>query len=934
MHLILFLYFFAILCYNSASSNKGVSLKMRKTDAFSLKVFFHNTKTSRLIKGFIFAFVFFGLLTSFAFFVQTKWFPVKNVREYLVNTNYISDNKTRYVQIEPKEDQIFFEFLIPESEKDSRILLFDLANNRVDIFINGEKMLFQDAKFSLKPNGTLLSYHSEKTLFPIKLLIVVNPGGSLIMEDFPLIGKESNLSVNAELKSVFNNFIYILVAGMGLLLAFIFIPIAFKDSEKLKSFLPVGIVMLYYGIFVFLVHFFFGGYTFYTNRVDTWANIIPGYLASNLLFAGLENYFCNSWKMAKILFLSNICLFPFLFFFPVISTLIIIIINLSLFSILAYRSDMFLFNFLVFTSFASELFSLFVVSFFPYWQMDLDGISMFVLLFGIGYFFILDFNKQNELLQIQSSELQVTNEQMYAMNEVLKDEYMEIEKINNSLEETIKERTSQLRQSIKSIETLLNNTGEGFLKFNDSLLVEEGYSAECKKIFCKKIDYHFFPVLISNGETSSMEMTAKVLRWLLNEEDPGQREMLFSLLPTVIENCYKVLSLKYRLIEEEVEENHFQKKIMVIINDITKELSLKNKIKEEKEIFEDIIRIIAHYDEFQSLVDEYLFFWEKESLNLPNRSELPSEEKRNELFRQVHTFKGNFSSYGMKTICESLHMLESQMEEKNQDLNELFKKIRVNQFYLDWLEKDMKKVYQQIDQSILEKQKHYHSERQQIKQALELLQKVKETDELREAKQILHKLQLKPFREAFASYKLLFESTARRFGVLIEDIEITGTDVLINSERLKPLFRSWVHILRNMYDHGIESPEERTKKGKPENGKIMIEAKEEKGTILFKIFDDGRGIDLQAVSKKALEKGLITPEVIQQSSAEDLFQLIFQNGFSTKTISNEISGRGMGLASVKEEVEKLSGTITVKSEKDKGTAFLIEIPKNDILYSA
>ena len=899
---------------------------MVNTKVFRLNEFFYSTKMLRLVKGLIFAFVFYGLLTSFAFFVQTQWYPVKNIREYLVNTNYIPDNKTRYIQIEPKEDQIFFEFLIPESEKDSRILLFDLANNHVDIFINGEELLFQDAKFSLKPNGTLLSYNSEETPFPIKMLIVVNPGGSLIMEDFPMIGKEDYLIFNAELKSFFNNFIYILVAGMGLLLAFIFIPIALKDSEKLKSFLPVGIVMLYYGAFVFLVYFYFGGYTFYIKKVDTWVNVIPGYLASNLLFAGLEHYFCNSWKMSKILFLSNICLFPFLFFFPTISVLLIVVINFLLFAILAYRSDMFLFNFLVFTSFASEIFTFFVVSFFPYWQMDLDGISMFVLLFGVGYFFILDFNKQNELLQIQSSELQVTNEQMYAMNEVLKDEYMEIEKINNSLEETIKERTNQLRQSMKSVETLLNNTGEGFLKFNDSLLVEEGYSTECKKIFCKNIDYHYFPVLISNGDTSGMEMTAKVLRWLLNEEDPSQREMLFSLLPTVIESCYKILSLKYRLIEEEIDENILQKKIMVIINDITKELSLKNKIKEEKEIFEDIIRLIAHYDEFQSLVDEYLVFWEKESFSMLNSSDVPNEEKRNELFRKIHTLKGNFASFGMKIICENLHMLESQLEEKDQDVKELIDKISINHFYLDWLEKDMKKVHQHIDQSILEKQKTYHSEKHQIKQALALLQKVKENDDLREAKQILQKLQLKPFREAFSSYKLLFESTAKRVGVLIEDIIITGTDVLINSERLKPLFRSWVHILRNMCDHGIESPEERVKKGKQENGKIIIDVQEEAQWFIFTIGDDGRGIDIPAVSKKAAEKGLITAQAIEQIPPEALCQLIFQNGFSTKSKTTSLSGRGMGLASVKEEVEKLSGTIEVHSQQDIGTTFIIKIP--------
>ncbi len=903
-----------------------MALKLAHENEYGAYELSRTTNLKRFLKGIIVAFLFIGVLSIMIFLIQTKIFPVRSIAGYLTNTNYRHINPNEIVEVKPTEERIFFEFLIPELEKENHILLVDMEYNKVNITINGKPLLFQDAEFNLKPHGTLLAYNKGEVVFPITLSIIVNPGGYLVMDDFPMIGQTNHLVINAKIKNLFTSFMFILVAGMGFLLAFILISIALKDPERLKSFLPVGIAMFYYGGFSFYAIFAYGSMTYYMKEVALWGTVIPGYLASNLLFAGLEDYFLNKWTMSKIVLVSNLILFPILFFIPQISYLLIIGINFLFFGILAYKSNMTLFSFLVFVRVSAEVYNLFAVSLFPYWQMDLDGVTMFIMLFGVGYFFILDFNRQNEQLKIQSSELQVTNEQMYAMNEVLKDEYMEIEKINNSLEETIKERTSQLRKTMNSIKTLLNNTGEGFLKFNDSLLVETEYSAECKNIFCKNIDFHFFPVLISSRNLDSIEMTTKVLRKVFHEEDALQREVLLSLLPSLIENCQKTLSLKYRMIEEVEEDDTTRKKIMVIINDITKELSLQNKLKEEKELFEDILKLIAHYDEFQNLVEEYQNFWNHESLNILMRSDLTNNEKSNELFRSIHTFKGSFSIFGLKRMSESLHMIENQLEVKDQDLDLLIEKIKTDRLYAQWLEKDMSKVYDYIQPSILEKHKSATSEREGIKQALELLSTDQDNDTLKKAKQILENIQLRPFDEVFETHKLLFESTAQRLGILIDDIDIKGKEIMVNGERLKPFLRSWVHIFRNIIDHGIERPEERIKKGKDLKGKISINVQKEHHNLILQIQDDGRGIDVDAISKRIIQKGLSSKEAIKEKLEEEILNFIFEDGFSTKAVISEISGRGMGLASVKKELEKLSGTVKVESQKDIGTTFLFEIP--------
>lgn len=197
---------------------------------------------------------------------------------------------------------------------------------------------------------------------------------------------------------------------------------------------------------------------------------------------------------------------------------------------------------------------------------------------------------------------------------------------------------------------------------------------------------------------------------------------------------------------------------------------------------------------------------------------------------------------------------------------------------------------------------------------------------MKKVKRILEDIQLKPFGEVFETHKLLFESTAHRMGVLMDQIGINGEHIKVNGEQLKPLLRSWVHIFRNIIDHGIESPEERIKKGKELQGKITIDVQKNNHFLMIQIHDDGRGVDIEAISKRALQKGLVTEEKIKTISKEEILNFIFVDGFSTKKVSSEISGRGMGLASVKKEIEKLSGTVQVQSQKDIGTTFLFRIP--------
>ncbi|MGB5685490.1 MAG: chemotaxis protein CheW [Candidatus Electrothrix sp.] len=157
---------------------------------------------------------------------------------------------------------------------------------------------------------------------------------------------------------------------------------------------------------------------------------------------------------------------------------------------------------------------------------------------------------------------------------------------------------------------------------------------------------------------------------------------------------------------------------------------------------------------------------------------------------------------------------------------------------------------------------------------------------------------------------------------LITKGEETELDKMVIESISDPL----IHIIRNSVDHGIETVEERLRAGKPAQGSLVLEAFHESDHIVLEITDDGRGIDIQRIREKALEKRLARKEELERMSDQELTHLIMLPGFSTAEKTTKTSGRGVGMDVVKKNIEKLNGTVEIVSEKGKGTRLRIKIP--------
>ena len=187
---------------------------------------------------------------------------------------------------------------------------------------------------------------------------------------------------------------------------------------------------------------------------------------------------------------------------------------------------------------------------------------------------------------------------------------------------------------------------------------------------------------------------------------------------------------------------------------------------------------------------------------------------------------------------------------------------------------------------------------------------------------------------AFMMSLIPIESLTIRFERLVRDlskelkkevkVKKEGTETEIDKSIIEKITDPLLHILRNSLDHGIETPEERIKKGKPREGTISLKAYYSGANVIIEIGDDGAGINLEKVRQKAFSKKLITDETL--ISDKDLLNLIFSPGFSTADQVTDVSGRGVGMDVVQRNINELRGDIEVATRKNEGTTFIIRLP--------
>jgi two-component system chemotaxis sensor kinase CheA len=187
------------------------------------------------------------------------------------------------------------------------------------------------------------------------------------------------------------------------------------------------------------------------------------------------------------------------------------------------------------------------------------------------------------------------------------------------------------------------------------------------------------------------------------------------------------------------------------------------------------------------------------------------------------------------------------------------------------------------------------------------------------------KTRMQPIGRLFQKYPRIARDLARNLGKDVE-LVLSGEETEIDKTMIEDLSDPIIHLIRNAVDHGVEETQDRLANGKPEKSIVRLEARQEGDHIVILVADDGRGMNAERLRAKAVEKGLITDEEANTMDERQSYNLVFLPGFSMASQISDVSGRGVGMDVVRTNIQKLNGSIEIRSSLGKGTTFVISLP--------
>ena len=450
-----------------------------------------------------------------------------------------------------------------------------------------------------------------------------------------------------------------------------------------------------------------------------------------------------------------------------------------------------------------------------------------------------------------------------------------------------------IETSLRENRKYLQNIREGLLMVDSEMIINENYSHFLQEMFGKRetagvklTDYLFpdkedhgtirddlemFLSLVFNNVTADLDMIADINPLLDCWIEGGEKRIL---IDAFVQRIFD---------DDENVEN-----IMIIFKDKTSVFYAEQELAEERKKSQNELDYIASLlnagpETFLQFVGEAEEVLDNFKTNL---KELANTEYREKSFREIHSLKGSAAYFNFRSIEKLAHGLESDLSNINKT------GLKANS------QKDMEKVLQEL-----------FKELENIRNLIDRFRDFADhgRDEL---------------KQFFKTLDSMVQRLSADLGKKITSDFKTEIDEL---PHLKELKNSLIHLIRNSADHGIEDPFERISLNKEETAllSLNIKKREDEGIDII-VRDDGQGINYTALEKKAREKGFLQDGV--KADHRQLLNFIFQSGFSSRSDVSEISGRGVGLDVVKEDVKKLGGTIGVSSKAGQGTRFTIHLP--------
>lgn len=483
------------------------------------------------------------------------------------------------------------------------------------------------------------------------------------------------------------------------------------------------------------------------------------------------------------------------------------------------------------------------------------------------------------------------------------------------------EANKSLHSLNSTFDAMLNSLGQGFFIFNIEGECLPIYSKACEKLIdCKPSGKNLRDVLkVDSKELESFEEWYKLLF-----QDLIEFEDLAVLGPQYFpaEDKNKVISLEYRAVRDRENVVAF---VLVIATDRTAEIQAQRKAEELQAHVKFLASALSDRSQFRRFVREARRLFH-ECVEIVRREDLDQDQIKI-LNMNLHTLKGAAGTFGVAKVKQEIHDIETKLKElktpveiKNL-LGETISQV-IGQFEI-LLEKN-KEIVGDSDSG----DQAGPTRELELKHLIDIANNIKGLSNVRAIYEaFVDKVISVPASKLFEPFNKPLQAVAKDLGKQINPLVVESDELSLIPENYTDFLSSLIHVFRNIADHGIESPDERQKLGKPLAGNVKTIVKRlASDNSRFSIFisDDGKGVNLEGVRKKLILQNKI--KETDKLSNRELLDWLFAPDFSTAEKVTEYSGRGVGLSAVRHSVEQLGGTIVMESISGYGSSFYIELP--------
>jgi HAMP domain-containing protein/HPt (histidine-containing phosphotransfer) domain-containing protein len=518
------------------------------------------------------------------------------------------------------------------------------------------------------------------------------------------------------------------------------------------------------------------------------------------------------------------------------------------------------------------------------------------------------------------SEIGELNRSFRTMVRDLRASQAAIEEHNRTLEQRIAERTRELQG-------LFDNMDEGLFTLDAAGAIEPRYSAAARQMLGEiGPDTNFIALLSDDEDTrKSVRDTFALLlggTLMLDWDD------MVANLPAEFQGAgERWLRARYRPVYDESGEKI--ERAMVILQDVTHEKALQADIERNRDEQTMVVSIIQNRETFDLFYDDALKLL-GESAQALRGMELIRRSVIDQAFRTLHTIKGTAGLFGLRAVARRAHGVEDTLRDLNARRDETWRPEQRDALLagLEQVRGDLVEAQRAFLALIGEEDSEATftlSEKRLDAIVADALAAVPPAAAGR-LRTVLERLKRIPAGRLLRKYKALVEAIAGRLGKQAQLVLREQDDTELPAEFFQQLDPTFLHIIRNAVDHGIEDVEGRMEAGKEPLATITCTTARRNGGILFSIADDGRGIDLRRIRDIGLERGFIKPDRAASLSREDILRLLFLPAFSSKDAVTELSGRGVGLDVVRTDVERMHGRIRLVTRRGRGTTFQLYYP--------